>query len=93
MLACFLLLLQALVACLEGAGEQSGFKTLLSKVRDEQSLDAQTVVSMLKLFQDTYPKIKAVLLEREQNSGEILQQTGRRAGTPLVQKQSEELDP
>ncbi|XP_019396899.1 PREDICTED: zinc finger and BTB domain-containing protein 40 [Crocodylus porosus] len=66
---------EALVACLEGAGEQSGFKTLLSKVRDEQSLDAQTVVSMLKLFQDTYPKIKAVLLEREQNSGEILQQT------------------
>ncbi|XP_067422376.1 zinc finger and BTB domain-containing protein 40 [Emydura macquarii macquarii] len=67
---------EMLVACLEDAEEQSVFKRLLSKVRDEQSLDAETVVSVLELFQNTNPKIKAALLEREQDSGETLQQTG-----------------
>ncbi|KAM9115893.1 zinc finger and BTB domain-containing protein 40 isoform 5-T7 [Pangshura tecta] len=67
---------EMLVACLEDAEEQSAFKRLLSKVRDEQSLDAETVVSVLELFQNTHPKIKTALLEREQDSGEILQQTG-----------------
>nr|XP_048680851.1 zinc finger and BTB domain-containing protein 40 isoform X5 [Caretta caretta] len=67
---------QMLVACLEDTKEQSAFKSLLSKVRDEQSLDAETVVSVLKLFRNTHPKIKAALLEREQDSGETLQQTG-----------------
>lgn len=71
-----------LVACLEDAEEQSVFKRLLSKVRDEQSLDAETVVSVLELFQNTDPEIKAALLEREQDSGETLQQTGKRTGTP-----------
>ncbi|KAM9115894.1 zinc finger and BTB domain-containing protein 40 isoform 6-T8 [Pangshura tecta] len=72
----FPVVLQMLVACLEDAEEQSAFKRLLSKVRDEQSLDAETVVSVLELFQNTHPKIKTALLEREQDSGEILQQTG-----------------
>ncbi|XP_074831873.1 zinc finger and BTB domain-containing protein 40 isoform X2 [Carettochelys insculpta] len=67
---------EVLVACLEDAEEQSVFKSLLSKVRDEQSLDAETVVSVLELFQNTHPKIKAALLEREQDMGETLQQTG-----------------
>ncbi|XP_073173337.1 zinc finger and BTB domain-containing protein 40 isoform X5 [Lepidochelys kempii] len=72
----FPVVLQMLVACLEDTKEQSAFKSLLSKVRDEQSLDAETVVSVLKLFRNTHPKIKAALLEREQDSGETLQQTG-----------------
>uniref|UniRef100_A0A8C3FWE0 Zinc finger and BTB domain containing 40 n=1 Tax=Chrysemys picta bellii TaxID=8478 RepID=A0A8C3FWE0_CHRPI len=67
---------EMLVACLEDAEEQSAFKRLLSKVRDEQSLDAETVVSVLELFRNTHPKIKTALLEREQASGETLQQTG-----------------
>ncbi|XP_065277452.1 zinc finger and BTB domain-containing protein 40 [Emys orbicularis] len=67
---------ERLVACLEDAEEQSAFKRLLSKVRDEQSLDAETVVSVLELFRNTHPKIKTALLEREQDSGETLQQTG-----------------
>ncbi|XP_043356049.1 zinc finger and BTB domain-containing protein 40 isoform X7 [Dermochelys coriacea] len=67
---------EMLVACLEDTKEQSAFKSLLSKVRDEQSLDAETVVSVLELFRNTHPKIKAALLEREQDSGETLQQTG-----------------
>lgn len=78
----FPVILQTLVACLEDTKEQSAFKSLLSKVRDEQSLDAEAVVSVLKLFRNTHPKINAALLEREQDSGETLQQTGRRAGTP-----------
>ncbi|TFK13643.1 espin [Platysternon megacephalum] len=67
---------EMLVACLEDAEEESAFKRLLSKVRDEQSLDAETVVSVLELFRNTHPKIKTALLEREQDSGETLQQTG-----------------
>ncbi|XP_053864807.1 zinc finger and BTB domain-containing protein 40 isoform X2 [Malaclemys terrapin pileata] len=67
---------EMLVACLEAAEEQSAFKRLLSKVRDEQSLDAETVVSVLELFRNTHPKIKTALLEREQASGETLQQSG-----------------
>ncbi|EMP42101.1 Zinc finger and BTB domain-containing protein 40 [Chelonia mydas] len=67
---------RTLVACLEDTKEQSAFKSLLSKVRDEQSLDAEAVVSVLKLFRNTHPKINAALLEREQDSGETLQQTG-----------------
>ncbi|XP_062482316.1 zinc finger and BTB domain-containing protein 40 isoform X2 [Pezoporus occidentalis] len=65
---------EALVSCLAEAGEQSVFKKLLSKVKDAQPLDAQTLVSLLKLFQDTNPKLRAALLEREQGSGEALQQ-------------------
>ncbi|XP_009703577.1 PREDICTED: zinc finger and BTB domain-containing protein 40 [Cariama cristata] len=66
---------EALVACLEEAGEQSVFKKLLSKVKDAQTLDAQTLLALLKLFQNVNPKLRAALLEREQGSGEALQQT------------------
>ncbi|XP_065552329.1 zinc finger and BTB domain-containing protein 40 isoform X4 [Lathamus discolor] len=70
---------ETLVSCLAETGEQSVFKKLLSKVKDAQPLDtqpldAQTLVSLLKLFQDTNPKLRAALLEREQGSGEALQQ-------------------
>ncbi|XP_030900146.2 zinc finger and BTB domain-containing protein 40 isoform X1 [Melopsittacus undulatus] len=65
---------EALVSCLAEAGEQSVFKKLLSKVKDAQALDAQTLVSLLKLFQDTNPKLREALLEREEGSGEALQQ-------------------
>ncbi|XP_049654106.1 zinc finger and BTB domain-containing protein 40 isoform X6 [Accipiter gentilis] len=61
---------EALVACLTEAGEQLVFKKLLSKVKD-----AQTLVSLLKLFQDANPNLRAALLEREQGSGEDVQQT------------------
>ncbi|XP_061306033.1 zinc finger and BTB domain-containing protein 40 isoform X3 [Pezoporus flaviventris] len=65
---------EALVSCLAEAGEQSVLKKLLSKVKDAQPLDAQTLVSLLKLFQDTNPKLRAALLEREQGNGEALHQ-------------------
>ncbi|XP_009888131.1 PREDICTED: zinc finger and BTB domain-containing protein 40 [Charadrius vociferus] len=66
---------EAVVACLAEAGEQLVFKKLLSKVKDAQTLDAQTLVSLLKLFQDVNPKLRAALLEWEGGTGEALQQT------------------
>ncbi|KFQ66286.1 Zinc finger and BTB domain-containing protein 40, partial [Pelecanus crispus] len=64
-----------LFACLAEAGEQSVFKKLLSKVKDAQTLAAQTLVSLLKLFQDTNPTLRAALLEREGGSTEAVEQT------------------
>ncbi|NWQ88784.1 ZBT40 protein, partial [Burhinus bistriatus] len=66
---------EAVVACLAEAGEQLVFKKLLSKVKDAQTLDAHTLMSLLKLFQDVNPKLRVALLEREGGSGEALQQT------------------
>ncbi|NXE14520.1 ZBT40 protein, partial [Lophotis ruficrista] len=66
---------EALVSCLTEAGKQPVFKKLLSKVEDAQTLRAQTLVSLLKLFQDTNPELRTTLLEREGGSGEALQQT------------------
>ncbi|XP_074970194.1 zinc finger and BTB domain-containing protein 40 isoform X5 [Phalacrocorax aristotelis] len=66
---------EALVACLAEAGEQSVFKKLLSKVKDAQTLDAQTLLSLLKLLQEANPKLRAALREREGGSREALQQT------------------
>ncbi|KAM8796307.1 zinc finger and BTB domain-containing protein 40 [Eudromia elegans] len=67
---------EALVACLEEVEEESVFKKLLGKVKDEQSLDAQTLVSFLKLFQDTNPQLKAALSQSKLDGGEALQQAG-----------------
>lgn len=69
--------MQALATCLAAAGEQPLFKNLLSQVKDSQTLDAQSLVSLLKLFQDANPELRAALVEREEESGETLQQTGR----------------
>ncbi|KAM6313027.1 zinc finger and BTB domain-containing protein 40 isoform 1-T1 [Podargus strigoides] len=66
---------EALVASLAEAGGQSVFKKLLSKVKDAQTLDAQTLLSLLQLFEDANPKLRAALLERDRGSGEALQQT------------------
>lgn len=62
------------------------FMKLLSKVKDAHTLDAQTLVSLLKLFQDVNPKLRAALLEREQGSGEVLQQTGTENWAQLLAK-------
>ncbi|XP_071654408.1 zinc finger and BTB domain-containing protein 40 isoform X1 [Patagioenas fasciata] len=66
---------EALAACLAEGGDQPVFQKLLSKVQDAQTLGAQTLLSLLKLFQDTNPKLRAALLEREGGGGEALQQT------------------
>ncbi|OXB77342.1 UNVERIFIED_CONTAM: hypothetical protein H355_002334 [Colinus virginianus] len=66
---------EVVLTCLAEVGEQSLFTKLLGKVKDAHTLDAQTLVSLLKLFQDVNPKLRAALLEREQGSGKVLQQT------------------
>ncbi|NWW52431.1 ZBT40 protein, partial [Pedionomus torquatus] len=71
---------EAVAACLAEPGEHLVFKKLLSRVKDAQlldthTLDAQTLMSLLKLFQDVNPKLKVALLEREEGRGEAQQQT------------------
>ncbi|KAM9736932.1 zinc finger and BTB domain-containing protein 40 isoform 1-T6 [Dama dama] len=50
---------QTIMGCLEGEG-QSAFQRILDKVRSE-SLDVQTVVSLLRLYQDSSPAVKTAL--------------------------------
>lgn len=83
--SCISVLLYALSACLAKAEKQSVFKKLLGKgkdawsqdahtqdsdTRDTQPLDTQTLMSFLKLFQDTNPELRVALLQREHGSGE-----------------------
>lgn len=51
-----------------------------SDTQDTRPLDTQTLMSFLKLFQDTNPDFRVVLLEREQGSREDPQQAGRKLG-------------
>ncbi|TRZ25238.1 hypothetical protein HGM15179_001924, partial [Zosterops borbonicus] len=63
------------------AKEHSVLKQLLGKVEDDtRPLDTQTLMSFLKLFQDTNPELRVALLEREQGSREDPQQAGRKLG-------------
>lgn len=93
--SCISVLLYALSACLAKAEKQSVFKKLLGKgkdawsqdahtqdsdTRDTRPLDTQTLVSFLKLFQDTNPELRVALLQREHGSGEAPQQAGRKLG-------------
>ncbi|XP_028922331.1 zinc finger and BTB domain-containing protein 40 isoform X2 [Ornithorhynchus anatinus] len=58
---------------LECFGAEDGhlvFKKILNKVTDEESLNVQTVLSLLELFQDTHPEIGAALREREPENRE-----------------------
>lgn len=54
---------QTIMGCLEGEG-QSAFQRILDKVRSE-SLDVQTVVSLLRLYQDSNPAVETALSDRE----------------------------
>ncbi|XP_029802544.1 zinc finger and BTB domain-containing protein 40 isoform X2 [Suricata suricatta] len=54
---------ETIMACLEGGEGRSAFQRILDKVRDE-SLDVQTVVSLLRLCQDSSPEVKAALSDR-----------------------------
>ncbi|KAI5139575.1 Zinc Finger And Btb Domain-Containing Protein 40 [Manis pentadactyla] len=55
---------EAIMGCLEGEEGHSAFQRILSKVR-AKSLDVQTVVSLLRLYQDSNPAVKAALLGRK----------------------------
>lgn len=59
---------ETLVECLRGEGH-SAFQRILNKVREE-SLDASTVVSLLRLCQDSNPAVKTALLHRTPKDAE-----------------------
>ncbi|XP_004425752.1 PREDICTED: zinc finger and BTB domain-containing protein 40 [Ceratotherium simum simum] len=66
---------ETIMGCLEGEEGRSAFQRILGKVRDE-SLDVQTVVSMLRLYQDSNPAVKTVLSDRKPGDGEAVQPKG-----------------
>ena len=67
---------QTIMGCLEGEG-QSAFQRILDKVRSE-SLGVQTVVSLLRLYQDSNPAVKTALSDRKLEAVEAVQPKGRR---------------
>uniref|UniRef100_A0A8C0PTG7 Zinc finger and BTB domain containing 40 n=1 Tax=Canis lupus familiaris TaxID=9615 RepID=A0A8C0PTG7_CANLF len=66
---------ETIMGCLEGEEGHSAFQRILDKVRDE-SLDVQTVVSLLRLYQDSNPAVKAALLGRKPEGVEAVQPKG-----------------
>lgn len=60
-----------------GAEGHSAFQRILDKVRDE-SLDVQTVVSLLRLYQDSNPAVKTALSGGKPEDVEAVQPRGRR---------------
>lgn len=54
-------------------GKEKDAHTQDSDTGDAQPLDTQTLMSILKLFQDTNPELRVALLEREQGSIEAPQ--------------------
>ncbi|ELR49466.1 Zinc finger and BTB domain-containing protein 40 [Bos mutus] len=65
---------QTIMGCLEGEG-QSAFQRILDKVRSE-SLGVQTVVSLLRLYQDSNPAVKTALSDRKLEAVEAVQPKG-----------------
>ncbi|XP_061249885.1 zinc finger and BTB domain-containing protein 40 isoform X4 [Bos javanicus] len=62
---------QTIMGCLEGEG-QSTFQRILDKVKSE-SLGVQTVVSLLRLYQDSSPAVKTALSDRKLEAVEVVQ--------------------
>ncbi|XP_003783861.1 zinc finger and BTB domain-containing protein 40 [Otolemur garnettii] len=66
---------ETIMKCLEAEEGHSAFQKILDKVRDE-SLDVQTVVSLLRLYQDSNPAVKTALLNRKPEGVETVQPKG-----------------
>ncbi|XP_007933874.1 zinc finger and BTB domain-containing protein 40 [Orycteropus afer afer] len=66
---------ETLMECLEAEEGHSVFQRILAKVRDE-SMDIQTVVSLLSLCQDSNPAVKTALLGRKPEDVESVQPKG-----------------
>ena len=67
---------QTITGCLTGEEGHLAFQRILDKVRDE-SLDVQSVVSLLQLCQDSNPAVKAALSGRKPEDEEVVQPKGR----------------
>lgn len=72
---------QTIKGCLEGEEGQSVFQRILDKVKNE-SLEVQTVVSLLRMYQDSNPTVKTALLDRKPEDVEAVQPKGRRNHIP-----------
>ncbi|XP_036204763.1 zinc finger and BTB domain-containing protein 40 isoform X5 [Myotis myotis] len=66
---------ETMMGCLVGAEGHSAFQRILDKVRDE-SLDVPTVVSLLRLYQDSNPAVKTALSGGKPEDGEAVQPRG-----------------
>nr|XP_012295489.1 zinc finger and BTB domain-containing protein 40 isoform X3 [Aotus nancymaae] len=66
---------ETIVKCLQDGGEHSAFHRILGKVREE-SLDIQTVMSLLRLYQDSNPAVKTALLDRKPEDVDTVQPKG-----------------
>uniref|UniRef100_G3R3E8 Zinc finger and BTB domain containing 40 n=1 Tax=Gorilla gorilla gorilla TaxID=9595 RepID=G3R3E8_GORGO len=66
---------EMIVKCFEGEGGHSAFQRILGKVREE-SLDVQTVVSLLRLYQYSNPAVKTALLDRKPEDVDTVQPKG-----------------
>ncbi|KAM6217968.1 zinc finger and BTB domain-containing protein 40 isoform 1-T1 [Rhynchocyon petersi] len=66
---------EIMMKCLEAEGGHSAFQRILRKVRDE-SLDVQTAVSLLRLYQDSHPAVKTALLGRKLEDRKAMQPKG-----------------
>lgn len=74
------------MGCLVGAEGHSAFQRILDKVR-AGSLDVQTVVSLLRLYQDSNPAVKTALAGGKPEAAEAVQPRGRRSpstGSPVL---------
>ncbi|XP_004377204.1 zinc finger and BTB domain-containing protein 40 [Trichechus manatus latirostris] len=64
-----------MMECLEAEEGPSAFQRILGKVRDE-SVDVQNVVSLLRLYQDSNPAVKTVLLGKKPEDVAAVQPKG-----------------
>uniref|UniRef100_G1NZE4 Zinc finger and BTB domain containing 40 n=1 Tax=Myotis lucifugus TaxID=59463 RepID=G1NZE4_MYOLU len=70
---------ETMMGCLVGAEGHSAFQRILDKVRDE-SLDVPTVVSLLRLYQDSNPAVKTALSGGKPEDVEAVQPRGGSTG-------------
>ncbi|XP_058160138.1 zinc finger and BTB domain-containing protein 40 isoform X2 [Dasypus novemcinctus] len=66
---------ETMMGCLEGEEGHSAFQRILDKVR-AGSLDVQTVVSLLRLYQDSNPAVKMALLDGKPAEVQAVQPRG-----------------
>ncbi|XP_053516296.1 zinc finger and BTB domain-containing protein 40 isoform X2 [Artibeus jamaicensis] len=62
---------ETIMGCLTGEEGRLAFQRILDKVRDE-SLNVQSVVSLLQRYQDSNPAVKAALLGRKPEDGDVV---------------------
>lgn len=73
--------------CLEGEGGHVAFQKILEKIRAE-SLEVQTVVSLLRLYQDSNPAVKTALSDSPLEDKAAMPPKGRKESPVLPSDQA-----